>query len=434
MTSIHTSPAVQTAATFPWKRVLPWMAATAAGLYGLSMLSVELAALLFVVIYFMVAYSQPSVALMVIFISAPFPHNIAPGALPVNFSMSEFTLALCCVALAIKQAQGFRPMRFGPLLWPTVIYLAVCAVSGVFYFHGNATIKSYLQMMVYMFGAVIVFSSMVDYKHQLLPALYALLAVGCFQAIGTIHGGMYAMGMHKNAIGASLGGIFVVAFELWFQATDKRARWILTPVLLFIGAGLMMSLSRGAWFGTGCGCVTILALRRQWKAMIKITLIGLPVVALCYLSWSAGVQEYAFNLEPGGHNSVQERYENARQFWNHFEKNPLIGAGTGMRKLIDATNIVLSTLAETGVLGLVTFAGIFVVFFRMVWWTHKRVSLDDPLFSLLAVGAGLMVARLGHGMFDHYWSRGALTAAWAAAGMATLAYLNVKARQRPGLR
>jgi O-antigen ligase len=285
-------------------------------------------------------------------------------------------------------------------------------------------------MMVYMIGAVVVFSSMVDYKHQLMPALYALLAVGCIQAFGTIYGGPYTFGMHKNAIGASLGGIFVVVFDLWFQATETQKRRVLTVLLLWIGAGLMMSLSRGAWFGTVCGCFTVIALRRQWKALIKITAIGLPVVFLCYMSWSAGVQDYAFKLEPGGHNSIQQRYEHARQFLTQFERNPIIGTGLGWRKMIDSTNIILSTLAETGILGLITFTAIFVVFFRMIWWTHKRVRVDDPLFSLLTVGAGLMVARLGHGMFDHYWSRGALTAAWAAAGMATLAYLTVKVRER----
>jgi hypothetical protein len=40
-----------------------------------------------------------------------------------------------------------------------------------------------------------------------------------------------------------------------------------------------------------------------------------------------------------------------------------------------------------------------------------------------------MFGRLVHGMVDHYWSRGAITVAWAGAGMATYGYLIVRRRE-----
>jgi hypothetical protein len=230
-----------------------------------------------------------------------------------------------------------------------------------------------------------------------------------------------------------LAGIFIVAFELCFQSHNRRYRMIMTMVMLLIGAGLVMSLSRGAWVGALLGWVGVMALRRQFVTLAKLAIIGIPVILVCWSFLPSSAREYAFTWQAEGHNSIAERYENAADFWRAFKANPLLGSGTGIRKLIDATNIVLSTLAETGILGLAAFAWIFVAFGRMVWWTHKRVSREDPLFSLLTIGTGLMLCRLGHGMFDHYWSRGALTVAWCAAGMATLAYLTVKARiaQRP---
>ena len=86
----------------------------------------------------------------------------------------------------------------------------------------------------------------------------------------------------------------------------------------------------------------------------------------------------------------------------------------------------MSTLAETGVLGLLTFSLIYVAFFRMVWWTRQRVPPAQAQFSFLALGAALTGCCLAHGMVDHYWSRGAITVAWASVGMTVGVYLTVR--------
>lgn len=416
-------------AAFPWVRWVVGLLLAGAVLHVIGQAVMPLAAGLYVALFVALAYARPEAALMVVLASAPFPYDVSPAGLPVRFSMSELSLILCAGVLGIRQLQGERPMRLGPMLLPAVAYLGICAASGVLHYHERATVKSILQMCVYFFAAIGVFASMVDSKHRLMPALYGLLAVGCFQAVLTIMGMTYSIGIHKNAAGASLAGIFIVGFELWFQARDRRSRAILTPVLLLLGAGLLMSLSRGAWIGAFLGCVAIMAMRRQFLSLAKLAIMGVPVILVSWSFLPASAQEYAFTFTPSGHNSITHRYENAAEFWAHFKANPLLGSGTGIRKLVDATNVVLSTLAETGVLGLLAFAWFFVAFGRMVWWAQKRVSRNDPLYSLLAIGAGLMLCRLGHGMFDHYWSRGALTVAYSAAGMATLAYLTVKARE-----
>ncbi len=415
---------------FAWRQWLAILIVAAMALYFLGQVAMPLAGALFILLFIAIAYVQPEAALMVVLASAPFPYDISPGFLPVNFSISELSLILCAAVLAIKQMQGDRPLRFGPMLRPVAVYLLICVLSGIISYHERATVKSIVQMIVYFVAAVGVFASMVDSKHRLMPALYALLGVGCFQAVLTIMGMTYSIGIHKNAAGASLAGIFVVAFELWFQARNPRHRLLLTPVLLLIGAGLLMSLSRGAWVGAFLGCAGIMMLRRQVATLGKLLIMGIPVILVCWSFLPPSAQDYAFTFKAAGHNSITHRYENAAEFWAHFTANPLIGSGTGIRKLVDATNVILSTLAETGVLGLAAFVWIFVAFGRMVWWAHKRVPRNDPLFSLLAIGTGLMLCRLGHGMFDHYWSRGALTVAWCAAGMATLAYLTIRTREK----
>jgi hypothetical protein len=412
-----------------WRQALPWLMLGVVGIYGIAQFSSTLAGAIFFVVYPMVAYVHPPLALMVVLASAPFPYDVSPGFIPVKFSTAEISLMLCAGVLVLKQMQGMRPARFGPLLKPAAVYLIVCVVSGFVTYRGNATTTSIAQMAVYFFAALMVFSSMVDRKQELMPALYALLAVGCFQAVLTCMEMTYSIGVHKNAAGASLAGIFIVAFELWFLAGTRRGKFLCTIVLLLIGTGLIMSLSRGAWAGAIAGCIIVMAMRRQFGALLKLTIIAAPVVMVTWSQLPDSAREYAFNFEATAHNSISHRYTNAARFMSHFEQSPIIGNGTGLRKQIDSTNIIFSTLAETGVVGLIAFASIFVVLFRMVWWTQKRVSPHDPLFTLLAVGAGLMFARLAHGMFDHYWSRGALTVAWCAAGMATLAYLTVRRRE-----
>jgi hypothetical protein len=62
------------------------------------------------------------------------------------------------------------------------------------------------------------------------------------------------------------------------------------------------------------------------------------------------------------------------------------------------------------------------VFLRMVWTTRRYFPQTDIRYSLLAIAGALMLYKFMHGSVDHYWSRGAITPAWASVGMAVYAY------------
>ena len=68
------------------------------------------------------------------------------------------------------------------------------------------------------------------------------------------------------------------------------------------------------------------------------------------------------------------------------------------------------------------------------WWKchgcGERGDAAEALFSLLCIGGALVLDKFVHGMVDHYWSRGAIMAAWASAGMATRAYYVAMGRAR----
>jgi hypothetical protein len=157
----------------------------------------------------------------------------------------------------------------------------------------------------------------------------------------------------------------------------------------------------------------------------------LPVIAIAWTFLPKESRENATGFERG-RNNIEARYESVEIARGFFDADPLLGSGVGLRKEYDATSLVWLTLAETGVLGAGALLLIHVAFLRMVWRAQKLVAREDELFTLLALGAALVVSRLAHGLVDHYWSRGAIMIAWAAAGMATFAFWEVKRRLAEG--
>ena len=89
-----------------------------------------------------------------------------------------------------------------------------------------------------------------------------------------------------------------------------------------------------------------------------------------------------------------------------------------MRKEYDATNVLWLTLAETGPLGLLAFLTAHGRLIVGVWLRRKTALIGDSGPSATALAGALVLAKLVHGLVDHYWSRGAIMVAWASVGMA----------------
>jgi O-antigen ligase len=144
----------------------------------------------------------------------------------------------------------------------------------------------------------------------------------------------------------------------------------------------------------------------------------------------ADKQSYATSFDSGREN-IMLRYRSATYAMDLFKQDPILGMGVGLRKQYDATNLVLLTMAETGLLGLAAFALWHAVFFASIWRARRAVPTDDPRYSFLVLGAALVLGKLIHGLVDHYWGRGSLGIAWSAAGMAWGVTMAARAT-RPG--
>ena len=81
------------------------------------------AGIVYVCVFWLVAFRWPAAALTMIFATAPFQYDISTGG-PVRFSLAEINLLLTVPVLLAR-----RPVLFGPTAWPVAGYFAVCLVS-----------------------------------------------------------------------------------------------------------------------------------------------------------------------------------------------------------------------------------------------------------------------------------------------------------------
>lgn len=404
---------------FPVAKFLACGLAAAALLLAALQIHVAVAGALYVSLFVVVAWARPEVALLLIFASSPFQNDLAGGG-PVKFSLAELNLALALPVMLVRNLVAGRPLRYGPVAVPVLIYLAVCLAASLLNWRGKTTIVSLAQMGVYMVAAVVVFASSVSRLEKLLVPLAGLLCVGVFFGILVIAVGR-PFGIHKNGLGATLSVVAAVGLELWFAARTKKRKRFLAAAAVVVTVGLMCTLSRGAWIAALGGVFVVAVLRQQYRLVFRSALVLVPFLAVGWILLPEESTEYATDFSTSARN-INARLQSIEFAMAQFRSNPVLGTGVGLRKEFDATNIVMTVLAETGVIGLIAFGAIHVVILRMAWQTQKRLSRSDPKFSLVAIGGALIVGRLLHGLVDHYWSRGAVSAAWAGVGMATAVY------------
>ena len=236
-------------------------------------------------------------------------------------------------------------------------------------------------------------------------------------------------GLNKNGIGGSLAVAFVIAFELCLGSQDKKRRFY-TVMCCLLGFGCFATLSRGAWVTATVGALILLTMRGRIGLMFKTVAILAPLIAVGWLLLPQESREYATGFSAEKNYNIKLRYDSIDFAWGRFLANPIPGDGIGLRKDYDATNVVLMTLAETGVPGLLTFLLLHLTIAVMVWTAYRRAPAQSFSASILAISLALVVGKFTHGLVDHYWSRGSLTMVWASVGMAVhVIYEEKKARR-----
>ncbi len=383
--------------------------------------------------FVVLTWVAPSAALGLIVLTAPLQQDVG-GLAFAKMGPSELGLALAFPVFLIKNLVMKRPVLPGPLALPVAAYLGFCGISSWNTWRGEVALISLLQMALYFIVAVTVFASMTRQPRQLIWILYAACLTGALFAVAAIASGFNLMGLHKNGIGSSLCMFTVICTEMWVSETRPSLRKALAVALALVSGALVLSLSRGAWVGAAAGVGIILLLRGMYREFWRLGLLMIPVVAVAWMALPQEKREYALGFERSRFN-IEARYKSLDFAKEQWLSSPFWGVGVGLRKQYDATNVVMLTLAETGVPGLAGFLAVHATFFALVFRMRKEARRQERLYSLVVLGAALLTAKLMHGMVDHYWSRGPIVVAWSSVGMAlAVHYSMLRAGRRAALR
>lgn len=252
-------------------------------------------------------------------------------------------------------------------------------------------------------------------------ALHLLINERFFRAFGTFG--------QPNPFGGFMGLIAPLALmaalaqtlRLWRDRRGGRANArSVVPVIFYggaaalIAAGVFVSWSRGAWLGfvSALAVMTLALPRRLWHGLLLIGVVG----ALVALLWSTGrlpasivdrltsfTQETLSFSDVRGVDITPENYALIERLahWqaalNMATAHPWLGVGFGNYEaayaqhslmnwemaLGHAHNYYLNVLAETGIIGLVTYLAMWVSMFALTWRARQH---PDLLARLTAVG------------------------------------------------
>ena len=384
-----------------------------------------LAAGSYALFFWTVAACSSRWALALIFAVIPFQNDVSNGMGPLKFSLAEINLLLSLPMVLIKS----RHLRLGPTFLPACLYLSVCAFSALGQWR-SSTAQSIVQAAVFTVVLVAVFASLGRTAEDYRLAFNGLIVVAVFLAVSVFAtGSSYVYGLNKNGVGASLASTFVIALEMWMSERRGKAKSFYLFTMTIIALGCLATVSRGAWLTAISGGFVILALRGQIGLALRCTVVMIPLLVIGWHFLPQESREYATGFGQERTN-IQLRYESIDYAWKLFVNNPIQGAGMGLRKDYDATNILLLCLAETGVPGLLTFLGLNAAVIFMGLGTLRRVPPQTMASSVLVLAPALIAGKFMHGLVDHYWSRGSLTAAWATVGMAAFVIAETRRQRR----
>jgi hypothetical protein len=388
-------------------------------------------ALVYCGLFMYLVWTRPQIALAGIIAVTPFVQDLG-GGLPIKFSLAEVHLILAFVVYLVKGVVT-RSIKFlGPLTVPVTVYIAILTWTSLRGGLEQDDIKALVQTIVTCGVTVAVFANM-NPDLELMARSFIWLPVFCIPIalLEIVTGGSDAAGLHKNSIGGSFAAGLIIVANLWYSPVGFKGKRYLIWLLLLLAGGLLISLSRGAWIGTVIGLMASGLMSGRSTLVVKTMIAVVPLLLVLWFLLPSEKREYATGFQADRWN-IRLRIKTQEDLQETISKEPIFGVGIGLRKQVDATNFVLVTLAESGVIGLVAIIVVFGTIIRV----GARVCRSDsnPSFVLCgALAVGLLACKVGHGMVDHFWGRGSGTVVWASIGLLLAANQQTVTRRRSGI-
>ena len=369
--------------------------------------------------FMVLTWHRIDIALGLVLVLAPWVQDVSGGGGVAKFSAAEIHIVLITIVQVAKAILSRRLLSIGKLTGPVLLYMGLMGVSSYQGGFLREDIIALFQTVVFCFILPFLFMgrdlTIQSQRNILLIAACSTVALGIFQIVAGPKA--FALGIHKNNMGQGMAAGLSLWLCAWFDSSKGWWSRVVIPAIAIVTIALVYTLSRGAWVGAVCALIVLSFVYGRVQLLFKASLFIVPLFAVMWTFLPKQDQEYASSFDRQKYDNIDVRYDNYANSLALIKASPFIGHGISIRKQLDATNLVMATLAEGGILGFVLFVTALGTYFVIVVRLVRRLPQSDPRFMIVAASCAVMVSRLGHAQFDHYWVRGASTIAWASVGM-----------------
>jgi len=375
-------------------------------------------ALSYAVAFMVLTWHRIDIALALILVLAPWVQDVSGGSF-AKFSLAELHIFMVTIVQFAKAILSRSTLSIGKMTGPVLLYMALMGVSAYQGGIEREDIIALFQTGIFCFILPFLFTDRYMtpkvQRNILLAAACSTVVLGIFQIIAGPKA--FALGIHKNNMGQGMAAGLSLWMCTWFDGSKGWWSKIVVPAIMIVTVALVFTLSRGAWFGAVCALVALALMYGRLQLLLRAAIVIVPLVGVMWNYLPKSDQEYATSFDRQKYDNIDVRYNNFEQTSALIRESPFIGHGISIRKQLDATNLVMVTLAEGGIVGFVLLIVALWTYFVIVIRISRKLPHSDPRFFLIAASCAVMVSRLGHAQFDHYWVRGASTIAWASVGM-----------------
>jgi O-antigen ligase len=362
------------------------------------------------------------------------------GPIPTTLLEVMILATTAAYALSLYENRSYR-LRRTPIDIPIVLLLVAGLVSvAVAYSHTSAAgiYRAYfLEAVVVFYIAVDVLRHQRDVRGLMIAAGAGSVVFGVGQivtfALAAIHHSIQ-LGEPPSFVYTSSNSValflepplvFAVAFALYPSSARER-RYALACLAVLVPAAAL-TLSRGLYAALAVLIVVAVFTARDARQKLLITAAASAVAVILLLL--PIVQQ---RLTTTGI-SLLQRLVIYDQAWTVLSHRPLTGAGLASYAQATAPlrspkqwpeiyphNIWLAFWSETGLLGLISFASLYVILLVRGWralWNASGLAR-----TLLFGGVGTLIVYLVHGMVDTpYWKNDLAVEFWLVAALIVVA-------------
>jgi O-antigen ligase len=409
---------------------------------------------------------HPMIGVVTVFASFAIGLQVALTVGPLNVQVVEAVILLVALLIAIQRIlRGHPPLSWSwPLSW-ALGFVVWAGLAALYALDPGAAAKQVGSMAYGLGFAAVVLSvcrDMTDVKRLLasfvavaalttlvaLPAIDALRSEG---ASGIIRGRPVGIFTHPNELGAFCALATMAAVGLAFGSRTRRGRVAASACLVVLLAGLLASLSRGAWLGALAGIVMLVVTLPRVRRVVIAASVPVLIVAALLGSFAGTAPQVRIVGERLSALTARQPYDSRPDIWaeavRQMREDPWTGVGpanfgvASERRASSAVivstshahNQFLNIGAEWGLPGLAMFV-CFVVALGIVTRRGLRATRAPGRFRdraiVAAVGAALLT-RLVQGVVDTVLGNPVIDAAmWGLTGALLGAY-RVLARRTP---